>query len=108
MPFWLRMFQTALVLRAEVGDRPDAAVDRVRLGEAVDAVLMGALAGGDRGPQHGRERRVEGGEVPGDAAIHHALQVRHLAGVQQRVDQFPVGCVPADEQHLAGNRWLSA
>ena len=48
----------------EVRDGPDAAAVRSGFGEAVDAVFERALSGGDGGPEHGRKRRMEGGDLP--------------------------------------------
>jgi hypothetical protein len=46
----------------EVGDGANAAAIGRGFGEAVDSVLIGALARGDGHPRHGRKRRVEGGD----------------------------------------------
>ena len=90
-----------LGLAREVGDGADAAGDGVRLGKAEDAVLVRALAGGDGGPQRGAQRRLEGGDVAHDALLQEAGEVGHFPGVEQRVDDLPIGGVPADEQDLA-------
>jgi hypothetical protein len=66
----------------------------------VDAVLVGTLAGGDAGPQHRREHRVERRQVAHDAIFDQVLEVGHLAGVDERGDHLPVGGIPADEQGL--------
>jgi len=84
----------------EVGDGPRAAGGRVRLREAVDAVLVGALAGGDAGPEHRREHRIERRQIAHDAVLDQVLEVRHLAGVDERADHLPVRGVPADEEGL--------
>ena len=62
-PFWLRMFHTALQSPREIGHRLDAEAVGRGLGKAVDAVLERPLAGGDGGPQHRRERRMERGDL---------------------------------------------
>mgnify|MGYP006294139961 CR=1 FL=1 len=91
------MFQIALVLRPKVGDGPRTAGGRVRLREAVDAVLVGALARRDAGPKHWGQHRIQGRQVAHDAVLDQVLQVRHLAGIDERGDHLPVGGVPADE-----------
>ncbi len=93
-----------LGLAGQVGVRADAAGDRVRFGEAEDAVLERALAGGDGGPQRGAQRGLEGGDVAHHALLKEAGEVGHLAGIEQRMDDLPVGGVPADEQDFAGRR----
>ena len=45
------------------GDGDDAAGGGVYLGETGHAVVVGHFAGGDAGPQHGGELRLERGEV---------------------------------------------
>ena len=90
-----------LGLAGEIGDGADAAGDGIGLGEAEDAMLVRALAGGDGGPQRGAERGLEGGDVSHDAFFKKAREVGHFAGVEQRVDDLPVRGVPADEQDLA-------
>lgn len=52
----------------EVGDGLDIAAVRRWLGEAVDAVFEGPLAGGDGSPQHGRWRRNTSASFPGARA----------------------------------------
>ena len=92
-----------LGLSREIGDGADAAGDGILLGKAEDAVLIRALAGGDGGPQRGTERGLEGGDVTHDAALKEAGEVGHFPGVEQRVDDLPIGGVPSDEEDLA--RW---
>lgn len=41
------------------------------------------------------------GDLPHRAIFDQALDVRHFAGVHQRIDHFPVGCIPADQQNPA-------
>jgi len=91
-----------LGLAREIGDRADAAGDGIGLGKAEDAVFVRALAGGDGGPQRGAERGLEGGDVAHHALLEEAGEVGHFPGVEQRVDDFPVGGVPTDEQDFAG------
>src|SRR5260370_15750977 len=72
----------------------------IRLHEAVDAMFVRALAGGDGIPQHGRQDRLEGGNVALDAVADHVIQGGHEPGVNQRTCDLPVGCVPANEQNF--------
>jgi hypothetical protein len=85
-------------LAREDGDRLNATAIGRGLGEAVNAMFEGALAGGDGGPQHGRERGSESGELRHRPAFDEAPDVGHLARVHQRMDDLPVGGVPADEE----------
>ncbi len=101
-PLLVEDIPDGLGLAREIGDRADAAGDRVRLGEAEDTMLVRALAGGDGGPERGAERGLEGGDVAHHAFFKKARKVGHFAGVEQRVDDLPVRGVPADEQHFAG------
>ncbi|MCZ7635809.1 MAG: hypothetical protein M5U12_07045 [Verrucomicrobia bacterium] len=79
------------------GHGADTGAVGLRLEKAADAVLVGRLAGGDRGPQHRGEARLEGGEVGDHAGLDQPGQMRHLAGIQERVDEIPIGTVPADQ-----------
>ena len=85
-------------------DRPDAGTVGRGFDEAVDTVCVGPLPGGDARPQDGREHRRERLEVAHGAALHESPEVRHPAGVEQRVDHLPVGRVPADEQDTPARR----
>jgi hypothetical protein len=53
--------------------------------------------------ERGTERGLEGGDVAHDALLKEADEVGHFPGVEQRVDDLPVGGVPADEEDFA--RW---
>ena len=86
---------------SKIGYRSDGAGARIRLGESVDAMLVRALARGDRRPEHRRENRLERRKVAHDAVAHQPSEVRHLAGIEQRRDDLPIGSVPADQQNLA-------
>ncbi len=83
----------------EIRDRLHAAAVRSWLGEAVDAMLERPLSGGDGSPQHRRERRMQGGDLPGDAVLDQALDVGHFAGVHERMDDLPVGGIPPDQEN---------
>lgn len=66
--------------------------------ELVDAVPVGAFAGGDARPEDRREQRREGMEVAHRATLDQPLEMGHPPGVEQRVDHLPIGGVPTDEQ----------
>src|SRR6185312_7822718 len=63
-----------LALARETGGGADRAGFFVNLGEAVDAVLRGALAGGNAVPQDGRERGLESVEIARDAGGDEVLE----------------------------------
>ena len=88
-----------LRLPREHGDGTNAAL-QVGLGEAENAVAERPLARGNRGPDHRRELRIERGEVADHALIHQPLEMGHLARVHQRIDDLPIGRVPADQKDL--------
>ena len=79
---------------------------RVRIGfhEAMDPVLVRPLSGRNRIPQHRRQDRLQGRDVPHHALADHAIQCRHQTRIQQRVCNFPVGGIPADQQHFLSQR----
>jgi len=66
-------------------------------------VFVRALAGGDGGPQRGAERGLEGGDIAHHAFFKEAGEVGHFPGIDERVDDFPIGGVPADEEDFS--RW---
>ena len=82
----------------EVGDGLHAAPVGSWLRKAVDSVLEGTFAGGNGSPQHRRDRWVQGGDLASDPGLDEALEVRHFAGVEHGLDDFPVGGIPADEE----------
>ena len=55
-------FPDGFALAGGGGYRDDLAVC-MDLGEASDAVVIGVFPGGDGGPEHRRELRLEGGEI---------------------------------------------
>jgi len=63
-------------------------------------MLERPLSGGDGCPQHRRERRMERGDLPPGAVLHEALHVGHFAGVDERLDDLPVGGIPPDQQNF--------
>ena len=62
------------------------------------AGLPGALAGCDARPQNRREEGRQPREVAHHAAFDEPLQVRHSTGIQQVMNDLPVGRIPADEE----------
>ena len=83
-------------------DGADAGGVRVGFDEAENAVLVGAHAGGDGVPQHGRENGVQGSEVAHDSVVDEMLEGGHEALVEEGGDNFPVGGVPTDEEDFFG------
>src|SRR5579862_2256413 len=77
---------------------------RIRLHEAVDAMLIGALAGGYRVPQHRRKNRTQSRQVANDATIDKVIERGHKTLVQKGIDQLPVGSIPADQENFFGER----
>ncbi len=86
------------------GEGAGAAVPRIALREAVNAVLVRQLAGRDGGPEHRRDDRMQGGEISHHAAVDQALEHGHFSLFQEWVDHLPVGGIPADEQEAFERR----
>src|ERR1039457_159526 len=84
----------------EVRDRLYAASVRCWLGEAVNAMLERPLSGGDRSPQHRRERRMQRGDLPRGAVFDEAPDVGHFAGIHKWMDDLPVCGIPPDQENL--------
>ena len=80
------------------GNRYDRAAAGIDLSEARHAVMVGHLAGGNRGPQHRRQLRFERGEVAAHAALHQSRQCRHFSRIHQRMHDLPIGGIPADQE----------
>ena len=91
----------------EVGNALYAAPIRTGFHEAVNAMVEGALAGSDGGPQHWRKRRLERGDRGGTACAYEAAEVGHPARLYERANHLPVGRVPSDQKHPAAV-WLVA
>ena len=70
--------------------------------ELQDPVLVGALAGGDGGPQDGREHRLLRDDGPPRRARLQRRERRQPAPFHQPVEDHPIGGVQPDEQHRAG------
>lgn len=79
----------------------DAAGEGVWFDEAEDTVAEGEFAGGDGGPDGWGEDGFDGGEVAADAAGDEAGESGHGACGEERVEDAPVGGVPADEEDFA-------
>jgi hypothetical protein len=99
--FFAEHFPDRLALAGGGGDGDDLAGNRVNFGEAGNLVMVGHFPGGNGTPEHGGELRLEGGEIAVDAAIHERTDAVHAAFGEERVDDFPIGGVPADEQDFA-------
>ena len=82
------------------GHGPHALPVGVGLGKPVYAVIEGPLARGNRGPEHGRQLRVQRAEIAHDAPLHKLLEIWRFPGIKQRIDYLPVGSVPADKQYF--------
>ena len=52
--------------------------------------------------ERGTERGLERGDVSHHTLLREAGEVGHFPGVEKRVDDLPVGGVPADEEDIAG------
>lgn len=85
----------------EQGDRTHTRSVGQGFGETVDAVFVGALAGGDGCPKHRAEHGVNRRHVAVNAAGDQTGQVRELTRLEQRADHLPISRVPADEQQAS-------
>ena len=81
--------------------RARAAVDRIGLDETVDAVLVCEFSGRDRIPEHGRENRLERGQISHHAAIDQPVERWHQTFLQQRSDVFPISRIPTNEEDFS-------
>jgi len=88
--FFAQHFPDGFALAGGSGDRDHLAGDGVDLSEAWDLVVVGHLARGNGGPEHGRELGLEGGEIAVNAAIHEGADAIHAAFFEEGVDDFPV------------------
>ena len=103
-------FPQRLALAGRGGHRDDPATHRIDLGETFHTVVIGHFAGGDGRPQHRRKLRLERREIAADAALDKPGHAGEFPCVEQRVDQFPIGGIPADEQEAlfhsrGGRKW---
>ena len=85
----------------KLGDALYAAPVWPWFGEAVNTVSERPLTCCDGGPQHRRKRRLKCGDLRGAAMADEAAEMGHFAGVQEGMDDFPIGLNPAHEQNLA-------
>ena len=91
-----------------VGDVPDrgnaarVGVDRrvVRaVHEVDDAVAVRREAGGDGGPDHRRDGRLNSLQRSGDPACGQRFHIRNAAIVGELVEQFPISAVDREDDH---------
>ena len=82
------------------GVGPRAAVYRVRLDEAVDAVLVGEFSGSDGIPEHRRENRLKRREIAHHPAVDQALEARHQPFFEERSNHLPIRCIPTNQEVL--------
>ena len=92
-------------LPGAAGSRPQGRAVRRRFHEPVNAVEVGALAGGDRSPEDGRQHRLERQQVSHHALLDQAFQVRHATGVEQRMDHLPIRGIPTHQQQFLRDRF---
>ena len=67
-------------------------------------MFIWSLSCTDTGPEHGRQWRVQRGQVPHYTTVHQFFQSGHMPGIHQRIDHFPVGGIPAYQQYFLANR----
>ena len=79
---------------------PHAAGLRIGFHEAEDAVLVRPFARRDGVPQQWRKNRTQSRQVPHDALVDEIIQGRHEPLVKQRINKFPVGSIPADQENF--------
>src|SRR5499427_4249086 len=84
------------------GNRAQASGLRIGFDKSENSMLVGTHAGGDGVPQHWRENRMQGSQVSDYPVVDYALQRRHQALVEERINDLPIGSIPADEQDFLG------
>ena len=84
---------------AAAGCPSPVATDRVGLAVGEDAVSIGPQAGGDARPHERRDRGGEADAVADRPLGHESGECRQLSSFEKRVDDVPVSCIPADEEH---------
>ena len=83
---------------------PPVAADRVGLAIGEDPVAIGSHSRYDGRPGKRRDRRSNTDALPHRPGGDQPRQHRELAGVEERMDDLPVGRIPADQEHaLAGS-----
>ena len=85
-------------------DGDDGTGAGIHLRESRHAVMVGHLARGDARPEHRRELRFERCQVAARARFHKPGQTRQFTGIEQRMDDLPVGRIPADEKQFLPTR----
>ena len=99
-------FPDGLAFASGCRDRNDSPRLWLDFGEPWNTVVISHFAGGNRGPEHGRQLRLESRQVATGSGIDETLKGRHCARVHQGVDQFPIGRIPTDkEQSFFGHQW---
>ena len=91
-------FPNGIALASGGGDGNHLARDGVDLGKARNLVVIGHLASGNGGPEHGRELGLEGGEIAVNFSIHKTADTVHASFGEEVVDDLPVSGVPPDEE----------
>ena len=73
------------------GDGHDGAGAGVNFRESRHAVVIGHLPRGDARPEHRGELRLERGQVATGACLDKPGEARKLTGIEERMDDLPVG-----------------
>src|SRR5581483_8355825 len=76
----------------------------IGLHKAEDAVLVWPFAGSNGVPQHRRENRTQGREISDDPMVDEIVERGHQPLVEERINQFPISSVPADQKNFSGER----
>src|SRR5205085_12635295 len=82
--------------------RANASAIRFQFHKAVDPMFVRTFTGCDRIPQHRGEDRLNCCQVADHSAVDEAFERRHQPGVEQRVNNLPISCIPADQQYSLG------
>ena len=67
----------------------------------MDAMLVSTLPSCDGRPEHGTKNGLEGSDVSANAFFDQTGEIRHLASIDERRDNFPIGGIPTDEEYLS-------
>ena len=78
---------------------PPVAADRIGLAVGEDPMAIGSHAGNNGRPGKRRNRRSNTDALPDRPGGDQARKRRQLPGVEERMDDFPVGRIPADQKH---------
>lgn len=101
LPFLVQNVPEGLGLARKIADGTNSPRLRIGFGEAVNAALERPLPGCNRGPQHGRQDGVQGGQVAAYPRIDELLYRGHLALIHQAMNHLPVRGIPADEENFS-------